>query len=341
MITSIILVSCAGPTSPFGALNFTQKKTTEVTFNADEKTSVSFYPAFKLYHKPYELWIEIKDDNIQELKNLDYEIIYNNEVIDRPWSTEEIIRYPNDPKKLSLRFKDFRLNPLKNNHIVFRYRRASDAKIFEEELLAPECPYFQDRTIASLAPFKKNHNYQAYIKNTSLKFNKNASLLAGLVAQESSFNYNSLSFARALGLTQITPLASKQIEDSTLNWPSYPKLNELSYYEIKALIFLGKLNQKNDWRLNPKLSLEGGAIYLTYLEKYWQKEDNKQILETIFKENIPWSDVILASYNSGAYRVKKSIVKKGKRWLDDRPLLEAKKYVKNIKSYCTAFHKSY
>lgn len=341
IITSLILVSCAGPSSPFGALSSITEKDSGPTFNADEKTALKFYPAFQLYHKPYELWVEIKDENIVELKKIHYEIIYNDKLLERPWATEEIIYYPEEKDRISLRFKDFRLNPLKNNKILFRYYRTSDAKVFEEELFAPECPYFQKRAIASLEPFQNRKDYTKYILEASQKFNKNPTLLAGIVAQESSFKYNSLSFARALGLTQITPIASLQIKEQTSSWPSYPKLEALSYYELKALIYLGKLNQKNDWRLDPKLSLEGGAIYLTYLEKYWSKEENKRILETIFKESIPWSDVILASYNSGAYRVKKSLLKKGNKWIDDRSLLEAKKYVKNIKSYCTAFYKSY
>ena len=57
----------------------------------------------------------------------------------------------------------------------------------------------------------------------------------------------------------------------------------------------------------------------------------------MFKKEIPTTDILLASYNSGAYRVKKSIIKNKEEWLFDKSLNEARKYVMNIKSYCHSF----
>ena len=65
--------------------------------------------------------------------------------------------------------------------------------------------------------------------------------------------------------------------------------------------------------------------------------EKKEILSDAFADDIPTTDILLASYNSGAYRVKKSIIKNKKEWLFDDSLHEARKYVMNIKSYCYSF----
>src|SRR5690606_31070288 len=148
----------------------------------------------------------------------------------------------------------------KANKISFRYIRASDGKVFEKEILPPECPYFQKRTIASLAPFTAK-SYSKSIQEIAFKHGKNPALLAGLVAQESSFQTTAVSYARALGLTQITPIANLQIKEETRGWPRYPRLEEMNYFTLKTLISNGKINSHNDWRLDSKLSLEGGALY--------------------------------------------------------------------------------
>ena len=98
-----------------------------------------------------------------------------------------------------------------------------------------------------------------------------------------------------------------------------------------------EINSKNDWRLDEKKSIEGGILYLNYLSQYWNKTEKEDILSDVFKQDIPKTDILLASYNSGAYRVKKSILKNRKDWLFDDSLHEARKYVMNIKSYCYSF----
>ena len=55
-----------------------------------------------------------------------------------------------------------------------------------------------------------------------------------------------------------------------------------------------QINEDNEWRLNPRLSLEGGAKYFNYLEKYWERED-KQVL--LAQSGGDLTRVMLASYN--------------------------------------------
>ena len=109
-----------------------------------------------------------------------------------------------------------------------------------------------------------------------------------------------------------------------------------SYLNLKYKIFRGVINKNNDWRLDKYKSLEGGAVFLRQLTDYWETEKNLKLLESQFK-NIPKTDIILASYNSGAHRVKRNIKKHNKEWIWSKELNEARKYVMNIKSYCYQF----
>jgi membrane-bound lytic murein transglycosylase MltF len=173
--------------------------------------------------------------------------------------------------------------------------------------------------------------------NSVAKFrNINPILLASLVAQESSFNPKAVSIARAVGLTQVTPIADHDIRSIDPTLKSYPHSSKLTYLDLKYKIFRGIINEKNDWRLNEEKSLEGGAIYLEWLKGYWTNQKNKEFLSR-YLTNIKETDIILASYNSGATRVRNNIIRLKNNWLQSNQLGEAKKYVYNIKSYCNDF----
>ncbi len=119
------------------------------------------------------------------------------------------------------------------------------------------------------------------------------------------------------------------------SWKIDKRLELLPLKDLKGLIDRGHLTGKSDWRLNPQQSIEGGALYLNYLESYWQQEENRALLKNT--PGIQNSEVILASYNSGAARVKSRIQKNGAYWLESKDLKEAFKYVRNISSYCYSF----
>lgn len=161
-------------------------------------------------------------------------------------------------------------------------------------------------------------------------------MLASLVAQESSFNHKAVSVSRAIGLTQVTPIASKDISLQKKEWVTYPTSDKLSYLKLKYKVFRGDINSKNDWRLDRYKSLEGGAIFLKQLSNYWESKKSTRFLNKHFK-SIPKTDIILASYNSGANRVRRNIGKHKANWIWSKELNEARKYVMNIKSYCHQF----
>ena len=122
-------------------------------------------------------------------------------------------------------------------------------------------------------------------------------------------------------------------------WKMYPRFRSLPYLNLKSKVVSNEINSQNDWRLDEKRSIEGGILYLNYLNEYWMTPEKTEILSDAFANDIPKTDILLASYNSGAYRVKKSILKNKKDWLFDESLTEARKYVMNIKSYCYSFNK--
>jgi membrane-bound lytic murein transglycosylase MltF len=142
----------------------------------------------------------------------------------------------------------------------------------------------------------------------------NPNLLAGLVAQESGFDPEAETWAHAVGLTQITPVAAEEIETVKPNWKNI---------------------KKKDWRTIPSKSIEGGAIYLQFLNQYWADQDSTQLL--IDHNATDMSAVILASYNSGAARVKKNVADTSDKWLDQPNLKEAFRYVGRVSSYCYHF----
>ena len=164
----------------------------------------------------------------------------------------------------------------------------------------------------------------------------NPLLFASLVAQESSFNPKAVSIARAVGLTQVTPIADNDIRSVDSSFVSYPNTNKISYIDLKYKIYRGIINKDNDWRLNEVKSLKGGSIYLKQLKDYWETSRNSLFLKNKLSK-INQADIVLASYNSGATRVRRNISKHKDKWLNSKELIEARKYVSNIKSYCNDF----
>jgi len=108
---------------------------------------------------------------------------------------------------------------------------------------------------------------------------------------------------------------------------------------IRALIELGKINSVNEWRLDRKKSVIGGIEYIKYLENYWK--GNVALIERVYGTNFNQdqviTDLILASYNSGPFRIKTRLIKDGRAWKQSKTILEARKYVGKIKSYCNHF----
>lgn len=337
LLALTILMSCAGPSSPFGSDLFISEEfivTENRSLAGQNIVSIQGQPAVKLYHTPYDLKIKLESESSFD-ETFRYDIIYNNRKINRWWQSESIQITP-DRKQALIEFKSLSLMPGVKNNITFLFYPNITASPLVYTFKDPECHLNYYSPISKINKFDNGMAYTEKINTASGLYNVNSFLLASLVAQESSFNPKAVSWAKAMGLTQVTPLANTDIKKIKTDWKSYPNINRMSYARLKYNILRGHINQKNDWRLDASKSLEGGALFLKEIQDYWEQKENKDFLAKTFKE-IPYTDIVLASYNSGSTRVKRNLTKKKKNWLWAKELKEARKYVMNIKSYCHHF----
>ena len=334
----LLIVSCAGPTNPFGGDVFISEEfSVNQAGSSHHDISIDMSPDRQYYNSPYDLSIKIQDPKAT-LKNFKYEIVYNNKKLNRWLKSEEIFmpKKPEDP--IIVNFKNLSLLPGNINKISFLYYPAGENIPVIHRLEVPECLKTMRVSDISIAPFKISQSLKRNIINIADKYKYNPSLIAALIAQESSFDPYALSVAKALGLTQVTPVAHREIARVKEDWEIYPGFSDLSFVNLRYRLKSRLITPRNDWRLNQEKSIEGGILYLNYLSRYWASEEKKTLLSEVFQSDIPMTDILLASYNSGAYRVKKAIIKNQKDWLFDENLNEARKYVMNIKSYCYSFH---
>lgn len=336
LLVPLFFISCAGPTNPFGADVFISENFKISEESTHNNIDMKLFPDRQYYNSPYDMELQITDPDL-DITQFRYEIIYNHKKLNRWFKSEEIIfpKNPNGPIKI--KFKNLSILPGNINKITFLYYPKGSENPLVHHLEIPECFTSEKVQNIDVTPFEVKNDLLDQIEKISGNYEYNQSLVAALIAQESSFRPKTISKAWALGLTQVTPLAHKEITKVKTDWPIYPQFESLSLRTIRTLLEVNKINAKNDWRLDPKKSIEGGLIYLDYIKNYWSTPDKKQILLSTFKNEVPRLDIYLASYNSGAYRVKKSLLENGKDWLFDNELNEARKYIMNIKSYCYAF----
>lgn len=204
--------------------------------------------------------------------------------------------------------------------------------------MIPECSLYEHLKVNTTGRFDVSQQILTKIAAWSKEHEINPSLVTGLVAQESGFDPQAVSWAKAIGLTQVTPIGDLEISRYEPNWPRSEKINRLPAGLVKTMIQVGKITSKDDWRLDPELSIRGGLTLLEYFERYWRMKMNFSRLEATFPhpEEV-FTPVVLASYHSGAARVKRAINESGRQFLDAVYLKEAKKYVNRVSSYCYHF----
>ncbi|MDP7319354.1 MAG: transglycosylase SLT domain-containing protein [Bacteriovoracaceae bacterium] len=333
----VSICSCAGPTTPFGGDIFIGEEFKVENSITRDDIDVLFSPDRQYYNSPYHLKIKLKDPNF-DIKSFRYEIVYNHRKLNR-WFKAEEIKIPESPDgPVEINFKNLSLLPGNVNHISFLYYPKGEQYPIIHKLKLPECYRNSQPEDFITKPFEVSELLKHNIKAISKKYKYNSALTAALIAQESSFNPKALSYAKALGLTQVTSAAHSEISKIKKNWNIYPKLDQMSLGKIKTSIKNSKINRHNDWRLDINKSIEGGLLYMEYLNSYWSTPVKEELLQRTFQnEPIPRTDILLASYNSGPYRVSKALAKNQKEWLFSASLSEARKYVMNIKSYCYSF----
>ena len=360
IVATLSLAACAGPTTPLGAIhsfgkpnkkNYVKIKTQKLdetppesqsrnlasTQTQDLKPKIYFYPGKQVLHQVNDLSIQVHDP-----KGIspDYKmfVFYDGYDITNSVSVQRRDTIIKSKNQLYVSIPRLRLPADRENNIQFVYVRSKASSPVMAEFEKPTCSMFDNKIPILDSQFQIPDLYLQYINKYSLQGKVNPSLFAGLVAQESSFDPKAVSWAKAIGLTQVTSVAEEEIISDFPSFPRNPKISDMSLPVLKTLILMGKLNEKNEWRLNPENSIKGGIAYLQYLDNYWRKPQNLEMVTNTFQDlDLGLSQVILASYNSGSSRVKTALEARGYDWINDEKLGEARKYVNRISSYCHHF----
>jgi hypothetical protein len=331
------LTGCAGPTTPFGAINgfgsFAKVVSSKLFGGVASGTHIRFTPRRQVLHDRMTFDIIIDDpEGIPDSYSLLF--IYNGRDMTSSFLRGASVAYT-DPKLKQLRLttKDVRLLPTKEHKIRVIYMHGPDTEPVVADFHPPTCQAFEaERSIASVHEFDAPQEYVQMINKYSRKERFNPYYIAGLIAQESGFDAGAVSPNKALGLTQITTLGEGEVLKENPKWPRYPGIERMSVMQMKLKILNGEMNSKNEWRLNPDLSIHGGVEYMAYLNEYWGRPEKRVQIQ-----GAELSEVLLASYNSGAARVSRAIERKGPEWLQDDELSEARTYVRRVTSYCDSF----
>lgn len=339
----IWLTGCAGPMSPFGAINGWQSRASMQQEEAlkpwsGRDTRVRFLPAHQVLHGPTPFAIVIEDpQGVPHHPQLT--LSYNGMDITSAFMAQAE-RVPLDPdqRRVHYRIPHLRILAARENRVLATYRRVPDERPIISRYMPPTCSAFESgRSLASVPDFDPPRLMVQMINQQALSRNLNPHYVAGLIAQESGFDPQAVSRSRAVGLTQVTPLGEAEVIKGK-EWPRYPGLDEMPIPMLRMHILNGRINAQNEWRLNPALSIRGGIEYLAYLSEYWSRPDKRVLIEkNLGDSDLAFSEVMLASYNSGAYRVSGALEARGKEYLQADELNEARKYVRRVVSYCDYF----
>jgi len=346
----VLTAGCAGPTTPFGAIHTLTPNFEKVKIDLPKRNfssigdaripTVEFTPTRQKLHDRSYFEVKITDPAGFENEH-EFQILHNGIDVTKNFMRRVRKTFSKSKTQMNLGFSHLRLLPDRAHKIEVLYWRSRWDEPAYGSFLPPTCNPFFGTPIAQLPDFNTPDSYIHLINRVASESQWNPYFMAGLIAQESSFNPKAVSWAKAIGLTQITPIAEKEIMKLSRNvnlWPRYPSLNQMSVPTMKAMILSGKVSGGLEWRLNPRYSIAGGAKYLKYLANYWNMPSNKRALASLSEEkDIKLGRLILASYNSGASRVNSAVQRHGEDWLNQKNLKEARKYVNRIFSFCHHF----
>ncbi len=334
-----LLTGCAGPTTPFGPVELFSAKSKQNDARWDAtNVQIHFTPERQNLHKSSAFTVHIHDpQGVPE--NYRLTLTYNG--ID---STNNLLKSGKkkfsqpDRRDLTITLPDLRLPAGREHHILLTYRRTPISRSITAKFDPPICQALDHKQkLQSVPEFDPPVGIIKAINKAANLRGINPYLLAGLIAQESGFNPDAVSTAKAIGLTQITRLGAAEIIKKYPHWPRFVEIEEMPLPLLKIAILSGKVNAKNEWRLDPLKSINGGALYLEFLRNYWERPEKIRLVREHVRTASAMSDVLLASYNSGPARVSAALERIGSNYLQAKELSEALKYVRKVNSYCDHF----
>ncbi len=339
---------CVGPTTPFGAIRLLNGTSSFSLSSKSDRGSLNdarlrFLPERQVLHGPTNFSIVIEDP-LGVPEDFRLMVLYNGRDVSEQFLNQAEFDAA-DPLRHVVRLtaKHLRLLPTRDNDVVVVYVRQPEARPVFAQYLPPVCSAFSlSQALTSVPNFEPPQSMLNMINKVSLQNNFNPFFVAALVAQESGFDPKALSHNRALGLTQVTTLGESEVIKRFADWPRYPGMADMSLPALRFSILSGEIHSGNEWRLDPTLSIKGGVEYLTILSDYWSRPEKKTQLQTyLARDEVSLTDVMLASYNSGATRVSEALEAMGANYLKSDDLGNAHKYVRRVVSYCDHFeHRS-
>lgn len=297
---------------------------------------IQLNPSRQVLHSPSRLTLFVTDP-LGDLGQFRLIIKYNGEDVTQKMLARAKIETRPIDRLVILNLGSITLSSIEQHQLDFYYKSTS-GRVAHTRLEAPNCPAHTAYKIQNTGEFTASDDLLRTIHHAARSRNFNPAFLAGLIAQESGFDPLKVSWAKALGLTQVTRVAELEISRNYPHWPRYSALEGLHANDIKALIDAGILRDHNEWRLHPGMSIEGGTTYLSYLESRWASKEYRSLIENTFMDaDEAASRLILASYHSGFTRVLTALQREGSLWLEAQELREARNYVNRVTSYCHAF----
>lgn len=343
-----LLAGCVGPSTPLGAVDRSAEgleaavRPSAAPAPPEEPARIFFSPAYQQVHGPYTWQVVVVDPAAGDRPDASrLRVFYNGREVTESARFQFRVDYRRSGeqagKALLLEMPHLRLRPLDDHEIVVEYTTAQGRPISSRYPFPAVQDLEGEEELASTGPFSVEGRVLEAVHEASRHYRLNPVLLVALIAQESSFNPNALSKARALGLTQVTHLAEQDIVRAFPDWPRYPDIQTFSRRKLGRLI-PRVIHGGNEWRLDPVKSVWGGAHYLAYLRDRLTHRANRStmLLAGEDRERVV-AEASLAAYNSGLNRTLYWMVRHRDRWLDQEDAQEAKRYVRKILSYYGAF----
>ena len=376
----LTLAGCAGPTSPFGGVNpWDLVNHADTLIPSDESTQVQASPIernlsnaqweyLKAQQQPDKPWVLMEPREINYINPVVLRIYIHDPQNhgQRPrirltyddWDLTSKIKNKDHWQKISTEDWQFtssriKFSPSRIGELKVSFHSHSSHQWVSNQLVEPHCAfdvgdtplenqYYALKGLQQTGRFQVEPALLAKIENLAWDQKLNPNLLAALIAQESAFNPRAVSMAKAIGLTQITPMAEVQISNVHPEFPRFPGLNQFSFMRLMTLVKMQEIGPEQEWRLDPEQSIRGGITYLNMVRNYWNKVGHNRIPAALqpSEKSLNQQEVLaltLASYNSGPSRIRRAYLQSPKNWLKDDNLQEARTYVHKISSYCANF----